>query len=113
MVISTLRLFPSREERRHLLAILRSIQGPTLAQPHCLSCGLYEEDGFDEAVLYFERWDSEAEFERHVRSESYRRILAAIECSQKAPEIAFNFVNTSRGMDLINELRGEKSATGK
>ncbi len=90
-----------------MLTILRSVQGPTQAQPHCQSCGVYEEDGFAEAVLYVERWDSEPEFERHVRSELYRRVLAAFELSNKAPEIKFDYVSKSRGMDLIEALRCE------
>ena len=105
MVISTLRLFPLREERRQLLAILRSVQGPIQAQPHCQSCRIYEEDGFEDAVLYVERWDSESEFERHVSSELYMRILAAVEFSHKPPEIVFDYVSATRAMDLIESLR--------
>lgn len=113
VVISTLRIFPSRDERRQLLAILRSVQGPTLAQPHCQSCRVYEEDGFEHAILYIERWDSEAEFERHVRSELYRRILAAVEVSHKQPEISFDYVSHTRGMDLIEALRNKPEPTDK
>ncbi len=108
VVISTLRVFPSRDERRHVLAILRSVQGPTQAQPHCLSCRVYEEEGLEESVLYMERWDSEEDFERHVRSELYRRILAALEFSRKPPEVTFDFVSSTRGMDLIESLRVER-----
>lgn len=108
MVISTLRIFPAHDQRRDVLTILRSVLGPTQAKPHCQSCGVYEEDGFQGAVLYMERWDSEPEFERHVRSELYRRILAAVELSRKPPEIAFDFASKTKGMDLIEDLRDER-----
>jgi quinol monooxygenase YgiN len=107
VVISTFRLFPSREERRHLVTLLRSVQGPIQAQPHNQACQLYEEDGFDGAVLYLERWASEPELKRHVRSDVYRRILTAVELSHKPPEIVFDYVTSSRGIDLIEALRGE------
>ncbi len=84
------------------------MQGPTQAQPCCRSCRVYEEDGLDASVLYMERWDSQPDFERHVRSELYRRILAALEFSRKPPEVTFDFLSTSRGMDLIEELRVER-----
>src|SRR5215813_13115917 len=100
-----LRLFPSRDERRHLLTILRSVQGPIQAQPHCRSCRIYEEDGFEQSVLYLERWDSGPDFERHVRSELYRRILAAVELSSKPPEITFDYASGTKGMELIEALR--------
>ena len=106
MIISTLRLFPSREQRRSLLALLRSVQGPTQAQAHCLECRIYEEDGYDDAILYMETWDSDPEFQRHVCSDSYRRVLAAVEVSRMPPEIAFHQVSVTKGLELIQELRG-------
>lgn len=107
VVITLLRMLPAREQRRHLLGILRSVQGPTQAQPHCLKCRVYEEDGYEEAVLYMEAWDSEEDFKRHVRSDIYRRVLAAVELSRTSPEIAFHQVSTTKGMELVEELRRE------
>ena len=109
VVISTLRIFPAREQRRQLLGILRSVQGPTRVQPHCLSCRLYEEDGSEEAVLYLELWDSKPEFQSHVRSDLYRRVLAAVELSCAAPEFAFHDVSATKGLELVEELRGERT----
>ena len=88
-----------------MLGVLRSVQGPTQAQAHCLSCRLFEEDGIDEAIFYMERWDSESELNRHVSSELYRRILAAVELSRTPPEIAFHYIKETKGMDLIETLR--------
>jgi quinol monooxygenase YgiN len=105
VVISTIRLFPPRDQRRHLLAVLRSVQGPTQAQPRCKECRIYEEDGYDEAVLYFESWDSESDLERHVRSDLYQRVLAAIELSRTLPEIQFHYVSETKGIDLVQALR--------
>jgi quinol monooxygenase YgiN len=107
VVVSTLRLFPSREQHRNVLGVLRSVQGPIQAKPHCLTCRIFEEDDGEEAVLYIERWDSEQELERHIRSDVYRRILAAVELSRLPPEVSFHFVKETRGMDLIEALRGD------
>lgn len=87
------------------------MQGPIEAQPQNRTCRIYEEDGFDQAVLYVEQWASEAHFEQHVRSEVYRRILAAVEFSSKPPEIRFDFVSQSKGMELIEALRTPQNET--
>ena len=105
MVIASFRLFPAREKRRQLLSILRAIQGPTKVRPHCVSCQVYEEDGYDEAILYLEQWDSETEFQRHARSDQYRQVLEAVELSRRTPEILFHQVSQTRSMDLLEELR--------
>ena len=106
MVIASFRLFPAREKRRQLMSILRAILGPTRAQPHCISCQLYEEDNYEDSLLYLESWDSEPEFHRHARSDQYRQILEAVELSRRAPEIQFHQVSGTRGMDLLEEIRG-------
>ena len=106
MLIASFRLFPVRERRGQVLGILQAIQGPTKAHPHCSSCQLYEEEGYEESILYIEHWDSELEFHRHVRSDLYRQALEAVEFSCRAPEIHFHRVSDTRGIDLLEELRG-------
>lgn len=108
MVVSTLRLFPTREQRQHALRALRSVQGPTQTKPHCVYSQLFEEDGYDEAIMYMERWDSEPELHRHIQSELYGRILAAAELSRTPPEFKFLFLKSSRGIDLIEALRTQQ-----
>jgi len=105
VVVSTLRLFPSREQRRHVLSVLRSVQGPAQAQAHCLCSRVFEEDGFDTDICYMEQWDSEEELFQHIRSDLYNRILAAVELSKTQPEQHFHFIKETRGMDLVEEIR--------
>jgi quinol monooxygenase YgiN len=105
MVISTLRLFPSQEQRRDVLAALRSVQGPTRSLSHCLCCELLEEDGFEDAILYMQQWDSEEELHLHIQSDLYGRILGIAELSRIPPEFNFHYVKKSRQLDLIEALR--------
>lgn len=107
MVISTLRLFPSQEQRRDVLTALRSVQGPTRSLSHCLCCQLLEEDGHQEGILYIQQWDSEEELNRHIRSDLYGRILGIAELSRIPPEFHFHYVEKSRQLDLIEALRGQ------
>lgn len=105
MVVGTLRIPLSADRRSQVLEVLRSIQGPVLAQPGCTGCVIYEEQSPEDAVVLVERWDSEAALEAHIRSESYRRILGAIELSGGPPEVRFEHVFASEGMELIERLR--------
>ena len=70
MIVGTLRILPAPDRRADVLQVFRAIQGPVLAQPGCLACHIYEEQGPDEAVVLVERWESEAALEAHLRSES-------------------------------------------
>ena len=105
MILSKVRLFPAPEKRRQVLAALRSVQGPTQAEPSCAASQVYEEDGPDSAILYVEEWNSESEFRDHVRSELYRRILAAIDLSKSTPEVCFYNDSNVQGLELVQQIR--------
>ena len=105
MILSKFRLFPAPEKRRQVLAALRSVQGPTQAEPSCAASQVYEEDGPDSAILYVEEWNSESEFRDHVRSELYRRVLAAIDLSKSAPEVCIYSVSNVQGLELVQQIR--------
>jgi quinol monooxygenase YgiN len=105
VLVAKVRLFPSSDQRQQVLATLRSVQGPTQVKPHCLASQIYEESGQLESILYLEEWDSEPEFGEHVRSELYRRILAAIDLSSTLPELCFYHISGLQGLDLVQQIR--------
>ena len=106
MIIGPLRIPLSPDRRAEVIQILQSIQGPVSAQPGCAGCHIYEEKDPEAAVVLVERWETEATLEAHIPSEAYRRILCAIERSGSPPEVCFDFVSASKGMELIEQLRG-------
>ncbi len=58
-----------------------------------------------EVLRFVERWRSREEMERHIRSDRYLRILAAMELSSERPEISFHAVSETKGLELIEGLR--------
>jgi len=105
MIVGTLRILPAPDRRDEILEVFRAIQGPVLAQPGCVACHIYEERGPEQAVVLVERWESQAALEAHLRSETYRRILGAVELSGGPPEVSFDHVSATEGMDLIERSR--------
>jgi quinol monooxygenase YgiN len=105
MIVGTLRILPAPDRRAEVVEVFRAIQGPVLAQPGCAACHIYEEHGPERAVVLVERWESQAALEAHLRSETYRRLLGAIELSGAPPEVCFDYVSATEGMDLIERSR--------
>ena len=105
MIVGTLTILPAPHRRAEVLEVLRSIQGPVLAQPGCAACHIYEEHGPQPAVVLVERWETDAALEAHLRSDAYRRVLAAIELSGGPPEVSFDYVSTTEGIDRIERAR--------
>jgi quinol monooxygenase YgiN len=105
MIVGTLRILPARHRRAEVLEIFEAIQGPVAAQPGCVACHVYQEPLPAQAIVLVERWQSQAALEAHLRSELYRRILGAIELSGGPPEVCFDYVSATEGMDLIERSR--------
>ncbi len=105
MIIGTLRILPPSGRHADVLEVLQSVQGPVRAQPGCVACDIYEEQGPEPAVVFVERWDTDAALAAHLRSDMYRRVLGAIELSSDKPEIRFEHVSASEGIELIERLR--------
>jgi quinol monooxygenase YgiN len=84
---------------------LRSVVGPTQVEPGCLFCHLYEDVEIPGTFTLVEDWMSPEDFERRLRSESYRRLLLLMELSPQAPVIQFHTVSSTAGMDAIRAAR--------
>jgi quinol monooxygenase YgiN len=106
VVLSTLRLVQSPKQRSQALEILHSVLGPIEAQPGCLSCQIYSEEGPEHATLLCGYWETEAALEEHIRSDLYLRVLASCELSIQPPQFCFHYVSKTQGMDLVQQLRG-------
>ena len=73
MIIGTVRILPTPGRHDAVIEVLRSVQGPVRAQPGCVACDVFDEQGPEPAVVLLERWETQKAFEDHLRSDSYRR----------------------------------------
>ena len=89
MYIAVLKLMPPRLENRKIMRMLRTIHTLTRDSPGCLECSLLVDPETDQSVVSFERWQTQADLHRHLRSDLYRQVLELMELSVKAPEILF------------------------
>jgi len=105
MIIGTVRILPPPDRHAAVLEVLQSVQGRVRAQPGCAACDIFDEHGPEPAIVLLERWETDEALEAHLRSEMYRRILGAIELSGGRPDVRFEHVSVSEGMELIERLR--------
>jgi quinol monooxygenase YgiN len=110
MVVGTLRILPPPERRAHVLEILRSIQGKVATQRGCAAYRIYQEDGPDAAIVLVERWDTQAALEAHLRSERFRLVLGALELAASLPDVCFDHVSSSEGLELIERVRSSHAS---
>ncbi len=88
-----------------MVELLRSVQDLTRPCPGCLGCWLSEEDFLHNHIRYAEQWESEEALCDHIRSDLYRRLLAAMELSKQPPEVTFHYCSQTKGLELIEATR--------
>ena len=105
MITATLRIDAAEEKHREIIRLLRSLIGPTRVETGCISCRLYGEAECPNTVTWVEEWCTENDLKRHLRSPQYRKILIALDMADAEPEVRFDTVVETVGMQLIAEAR--------
>ena len=111
MVRSTIRMLIPFEKHSEALEILGSIIEQTQFEPGCISCRLYREVDEEGAILIEELWMSEEDVKRHLRSDKYRKILLVVEMAAEPPEIRFDTISHSSGVETIELARTQTDQT--
>ena len=106
MITSTIRITASENPDGEIVRVLRSLIEPTRVETGCINCGLYKDMHDPSIIIWVEDWKTQDDLERHLRSRQYKKILAAFDMSNAQPDMRFNTVVETRGMQLIADARG-------
>jgi quinol monooxygenase YgiN len=105
MIISIVNIKASSDRREELCRALSSLSGPTEAEAGCISYQLFEEVSEPGVLRVESRWNTQNDLLRHIRSDTYRRLLLLMELGAEPPTIEFYTVSELRGFDLIVAAR--------
>jgi quinol monooxygenase YgiN len=94
----------SARSAQDLLEALRFLGIGTRLEPGCLGCSSWLDP--DSTVRYVEEWATEADIRRRVRSERFTSLLGVVE-SAAEPQVQFDFVSTTRGLEYVEEVRSD------
>lgn len=104
MIIITLHLKVAPEKRWEMLKTIHPLIGPTSVQTGCLHCALYSSTQNDDELVLLEKWETNKNLERHIRSDEFRKVIAAMEVVSSPPEINFYETDSIKGMELLEEI---------
>lgn len=105
MIISTIRIPIPTEKHNDALRVFRSIAEKSRKDPGCLSYSAYR-DIEDYNVLMFQGvWKSEENMKCHIRSSEYFNLLLVLEMALEKPEIRFDTISNSAGLETIEQIR--------
>ena len=92
------------ERRSDLLETMRGMLEPARVERGCLSYRFYEDVENSNAFILLEEWATQEDLERHIAKDNQRRILGLMDLLSEKPELRFNTVLHTAGMDLIEDV---------
>ncbi len=106
MVHATVRMVIPPGKRRETLEILDLVAERTRAERGCLTCRIYHDEQEEAVFMLDEVWETQGNLDRHLRSDDYRNVLLVTEMAIEPPEIKFQTISHSAGVEIIEKARG-------
>ena len=104
MIYATLRMNVHPDKRNDLLKTMRGMLEPARVERGCLSYRLYEDVEDRNIFILVEEWKTQDDLERHIRTDNQRRILALMDLLSEQPDLQFNTVSHTLGMEFIEDV---------
>jgi quinol monooxygenase YgiN len=104
---ASIRMIIPAKKRKEALIILSSLIEQTRLEEGCISCRLYQDVQEQRALLLEEIWTSKKDLERHLRSDKFLTALLVVEMATESPEIRFDVISHSTGIDAIEKVRAK------
>jgi quinol monooxygenase YgiN len=105
MIQSTMRMTISPNKRVEAEKILRALAEKCRDDLCCHSCHIYEDLQEENVLMFKEVWMTDEGLDLHIRSNEYRNLLLVLEMSLKQPEIRFDTISKSTGIETIEKAR--------
>jgi quinol monooxygenase YgiN len=87
-----------------LRSVMRGLQSQGVYQAARAASDVDDQD----VVWYCEEWADIDDFERHLQSEPFARLLSVIETAATAPLIQCRFVSETRGLEYLAAARASR-----
>ena len=102
---STIRMLIPLSRQSEALEILGNVRSQIQFEPKCISSRLYRGVNEARAIMVEELWESYQDIQRHLQSDAYRRLLMVIEMAEEPPDIRFDTITNSSGVEVIEKAR--------
>ena len=106
MIHSTIRMVLPARQLMEVMGLLAPMAQRTRTERGCLDCQLHRDLLEDNVLVLEERWATEADLERHVRSQDYRQLLLIMELAKTPPDVRFDRISGSEGFEAVTRIRG-------
>jgi quinol monooxygenase YgiN len=107
MIHATIRMTIPPQKCGEALKILRSMADQCRDDSGCLSCHIYGDLQENDVLMLEEVWRTQEDLDLRIRSDEYLNLLLVLEMALKQPEIRFDTILSSTGIETIEKARSQ------
>lgn len=105
MIRASIRMLIPLAKQKEAVLILELVDEKARIEKGCISSHIYRGVEDRRSLHYEQCWENEEDMNRHLRSENYQKVLLVMEMAIAKPEVRFDRVDDSSGMDTIEAAR--------
>jgi quinol monooxygenase YgiN len=105
MIITTIRMTVPQEKRQEMLQTVSTLTRTVRKELGCRTCDFYIDTENADAFLLMEEWETQEDFDRHVRTPAFSALLGALTLLNERPDVRINSVVDRAGMEKIKSVR--------
>jgi quinol monooxygenase YgiN len=106
MIDVTIRMTVSADKRNEILDTIKGLLGQIRRDPDCVSCHCYQDVEVEDVVIFEQEWKTNEALAGHLRSAHFKVLLGAMKLLSIEPEIRFNTVVATEGVEAIAAAQG-------
>ena len=106
MIVTSTKISIKPENHKEFLQTLNSLIGRIRGGKGCLGYNLYRDVENDNDFVIVEEWETQADLDNHLRSDRFGVLLGALNLLSDTPEIRFNTLAHTVGIEAIKSFRG-------
>ena len=105
MISLTIRMTVPKDKRQEILQAVSSLAETMRKERGCKACDFYMDTEDADTFLLIQEWDTQDDFDRHVRATAFSALLGALTLLTTRPDVRINNVLATAGMEKIKAVR--------
>ena len=92
------------ENRKEFLQTLHLLIGRIRHEKGCVRYNVYQDVENENAFILIEEWETQADLDKHLRSDRFGVLLGALKLLSDTPEIKFNMLAQATEIEALKEF---------
>jgi quinol monooxygenase YgiN len=105
VIVNTTRIIVRPEHRKELFQTLHTLLGPIRREKGCLAYRCYLEAGNENCTVLIGEWETQEDWDNHLRSDDFAVLLGAITVLTSTSNIDFKLLSYKAGLETVMTTR--------